>query len=132
MAAPHLDHARSYLVEHGVLSAADGRYDEHALEAALRSQGWTLTWDGQAGDWVVEIGEELAPAQFQYAVAGGPDRADALLHALAIALTWQTDADEWQVFDAQTQDLIARSGEAEISVSARRAPALVGGHAIDE
>jgi hypothetical protein len=103
--------AQAFLAEQGVYPDAEGRYDEESLERVIRDRGWIVSWDGQTGDWLAEIGDQVATTQFRYAVGGGPDRATALLRALELALTWRDDDEAHRVFDQRVYELLGISGE---------------------
>lgn len=81
---------QAFLAAYDIAPDAAGDYDVRELASAIRTRGWDVSLDGRDGDWVAQIGEQLAPLEFRYAVAGDPDPAEAVLTALDIALNWDT------------------------------------------
>ena len=103
--------ARAFLAERGIVPDADGRYDEGAVEDAVRGRGWDVTADGVDGDWVVQISEELAPTRFRAVSGGDPDRMTALLQALDVALAWPDGDEARRVLDEEAPALLGMSGD---------------------
>jgi len=103
--------ARAFLADQGIMPDAEGRYDEGAVEDAVRARGWEITANGADGDWVVQVSEQLAETEFRAVLAGDADRMTALLQALDIALEWPDEEEARRVLDAEAPTLLGISGE---------------------
>lgn len=103
--------ARAFLAERGIVPDAEGRYDEGAVEDAVRERGWDVTATGTDGDWVVLLTEHLGETELRGVSAGDADRMTALLQVLDIALEWPDEDEARRVLDAEAPVLLGISGD---------------------